>query len=134
MKRFLPILVLCALDCLGQSAASSKSKPSRPVLPGGERNLSGCLVKDASGSYFMQLASGRKVRLTGASDAESHVGQRVRASGSFTSMPVSGTQAPAKSDKQATERDFKVVGIQTLAKTCPPPVRKKSWMPAIGKH
>src|SRR5712671_791246 len=81
----------------GQSSSASRSRAHRPVVPGGERSMKGCVVKNADGEYFLVSQRGSRVKLDAVEDMGPHVGQQVRASGAFVDTHEQGSSTSAPS-------------------------------------
>jgi hypothetical protein len=109
----------------GQSSSASPSRAHRPVVPGGERSMKGCVVKNAEGEYFLVSQRGGRVKLEAAEEMGSHVGQLVRASGAFLDTHEKGSSSAAPSTMGSSgktvlhpEREFRVLKIDVLSQTC----------------
>lgn len=136
------LIVCCALfvtNAVAQTAPSStpgsqssQAHSHRKALPGGERSMKGCVVKDSSGAYFLALQRGTRVPLNSSNEMASHVGQQVRLSGDFidaekpdpSSSTPSGSQGTSSAAGHRTVREFNVLKVDVLAPNCPPPKKK----------
>lgn len=137
------LALFCALlapNFFGQSAPSKTPSPASPqsrshrrAMPGGERSMKGCVVKDPDGDYFLVPQHGRKVQLTPSADLSTHVGQQVKLSGAFIDAeaadpkPSGSPGAPSTADgKPHTIREFRVLKVDVLSAACPaaPPKKK----------
>lgn len=139
-KAFLLLFVLLAVGLVGQTAASGgstipsgqTSRTHRGAVPGGERSMKGCLIKDESGAYILQTQRNAKVKLDSAEDLGSRLGRQIRVTGAFEDAQSGGNDAaptgPAHSNSNAHEtlhsvHAFRVFRVDVLSQTCTP--RKK---------
>ena len=134
------LTVCCALivtNAMAQTASSSTSGSSqvrshRKALPGGERSMKGCVVRDSSGAYFLAPQRGTRVSLSSSNEIASHVGQQVRLSGDFidaekpdpSSSSPSGSPGTPSAAGHHTIREFNVLKVEVLAPTCVAPKKK----------
>ena len=92
-------------------------------MPGGERSIKGCIVKDSHGGYLLVPQRGEKVRLNSSGDIANHEGQEVKVSGAFVDAPEPSDPAPGQ--KAPVVREFRVVKVDVLSTTCTLPAGKK---------
>jgi hypothetical protein len=133
MKRSLSLaLIFLAVQCLAQSSGTqpgTQRGATRRKLPGGERSMKGCLVRNSDGGYELQSVRGRRVKLSGSEDLATQIGHEVRLSGAFIDAPdpadVAGDSAPAHGSSRdknhhAVAREFQVIKVESLANVCKP--------------
>ncbi len=100
----------------------------RRKMPGGERTMKGCLLKDNAGAYELQTTHGRKVKLSNSEDLALQVGHQVKLSGAFIDAPEPADPGRENSaanglpaDPQRRHpglREFQVVKVESVANTC----------------
>jgi hypothetical protein len=134
MKRFFSLaLIFFAVQCLAQSSGTAQPGTQRGAtrrkLPGGERSMKGCLVRNNDGGYELQSVRGRRVKLSGSEDLATQIGHEVRLSGAFIDAPdaadVAGDGAAASGSSRdkthhAVAREFQVIKVESLANVCKP--------------
>ena len=119
-------VLLLAGSLLGQSATQSPSTTSsrqhRPSIPGGVRSLKGCLITDADKRIVLVSVRGSRVPLSSVEDLSSHVGQQVRASGTFIEIekdqPENADPKNTAQSKLHPEYEFRVLKLDVLSQTC----------------
>jgi len=86
--------------------------------------MRGCVNKNDAGEYFLVPQRGPKVQLESKEDLAPHIGQQVKASGSFIDPPGS---APHSSSSPRTnpvkdihhDHEFRVLKLEVLSVNCP---------------
>ncbi|HET9741327.1 MAG TPA: hypothetical protein VFQ00_01140 [Terriglobales bacterium] len=100
-------------------ASADTQKAARHSMPGGERKMRGCLLKDDSG-FILQNTRGRKVKLDTTADLSSDLNHEVRLHGTFVDAtpdtPAAGSHSAPPDDP--ADREFHVVKLDTLAQSC----------------
>ena len=136
-KALIAIVFFAVTGCVAQVGASSgtagpslnQTRSHRESIPGGVRTLRGCLSKSDAGEFFLVPQRGPKVQLKSAEDLAPHVGQQVKASGSFIdppgSVPHSSNSPPIKSAKDVHhDHEFHVLKIEVVSQSCPAAKKK----------
>ena len=107
-----------------QSSSATRSRTRLPPVPGGERSIKGCIVRDADGGYFLVSQRGGRVKLLPSEDLAPHIGQQVKTSGAFVDTHKQGesaspsTAGPSSRRAVHPEREFRVLKIDVLSQTC----------------
>jgi hypothetical protein len=130
MKKYLSLVVMFLSVALAQTAPKSTAQrgAGRRKMPGGERTMKGCLLKDNAGAYELQTTHGRKVKLSSSEDLALQVGHQVKLSGAFIDAPepadpvregsaANGSPGDLK-HRHSGVREFQVVKVETAANTC----------------
>jgi hypothetical protein len=86
------------------------------------RSLKGCLITDSDKRIVLVSVRGSRVPLSSVEDLSSHVGQQVRASGTFIEIEKDQAEnADPKNTAQSKlhpEYEFRVLKLDVLSQTC----------------
>jgi hypothetical protein len=130
MKISLSLVVMFLSVAFAQTAPKGAAQRAtvRRKMPGGERTMKGCLLKDNAGAYELQTAHGRKVKLSSSEDLAPQVGHQVKLSGAFIDAPNPADPVHEGSaakrlpgdpkGRHSGVREFQVVKVEAVANTC----------------